>query len=220
MITAKFGSKSFEVSANKIYTPDGIPISESLSTEEVEVSGKKPTLNIKGIGLLSISFDVSLNSIFLDVESELDYWTTTLRNKTSQVLSIGKRTLGYFFLTDCSHSDVVLAKDGSYIKAKLSLSFKEDSTKKVVTQTPTPPKTQTVTQSPTTTVSKSITVGTTVKPKANTRWYYTAEGAINRTGTSGVAYQQNIQVSHVYNNGQAIALGVYGWMIPSDVTVV
>lgn len=220
MITAKFGTKSFEVSYNKIYTPDGLSFSESIDTEEVEVSGKKPKLNIKGIGLIEVSFDVTLNSIFLNIESEINFWQNKLRSKKSEILSVGKRTWGYFFLTQASYSDVIIAKDGSYIRCKLSLSFKEDSTKTISTTSTSTNKTNSVTSSANVSKVTKISVGSVVKPKANKRWYYTAAGAINRTGTSGVAWQQNIRVSNVYNNGQAIALDVYGWMIPSDVTVI
>ena len=77
-----------------------------------------------------------------------------------------------------------------------------------------------VKKSQNTTTKKEIKVGTNVKPKSGTRWYYTAEGAINKTGKSGKAQNTALTVSHVYQNGKAINPQGLGWMRPEDVDIV
>ena len=219
MITAKFGSKTFEISATKIYTPNGITYDESITTEEVEVEGKKPTLNIKGLGLKNLSFTVMLDARFVTVESEISYWDKILLNKKSENFSIGKNTIGKFYLIQVSKSNIVLAKDGTYIKCTLTLTFKEDGAGANNELFP-PKKATSVINSASTSSNKNIKVGTMIKPKSGTYWYYTASGAINRTGKRGKAYNKSMKVSYIFQNGKAINPQGLGWMIPADVEIV
>ena len=218
MITAKFGSKSFEVTSKKIYTPDGLSYSENLNTEETEVSGKKSTVTIKGLGLKSLSFNVKLDSRFVTIATEIKYWEDTMRAGKSENFSLGSTTIGKFFLTGVSVSNVQISKSGVYTQATLTLTFKEDGAS-TNNQLFPPAKAQTVINSSTSSVA-NIAKGTKIKPKSGTRWYYTAVGAINRTGKSGKAYNQVMEVTYVYQNGKAINPRGLGWMIPSDVDVV
>lgn len=226
MITVKYGSKSFEVKSNKIYTPDGITISESLSTEEVEVSGKKPTLKIKGIGLQTISMSVMLDSRFVNVETELRYWKNILLGKKSEILMIGSYQIGKMFLTSYKTSDIVLGRTGGYSKAVLELSFTEDGSyaNKNKINFSVPKKVTTVKKSATTTTAtKKVRKGSTIKPKSGVRWYSTAEGAIKKSGTSGKAYQQNLVVTYTYSkNGKIVCVNPngLGWLKVEDVNVV
>ena len=226
MITVKYGSKAFEVKSNKIYTPDGITISEALSTEEVEVSGKKPTLKIKGIGLQSISMSVMLDCRFVNVETELRYWKNILLGKKSAILMIGSYQIGKMFLTSYKTSNLVLARTGAYSKATLELSFTEDGSyaNKNKINYSVPKKVTTVKKSAaTTTATKKVRKGSTIKPKSGVRWYYTAEGAIKKTGKSGKAYQQNLVVTYTYSkNGKIVCVNPkgLGWLKVEDVNVV
>lgn len=207
MITAKFGSKSFEVSKSKIYTPNGITYTDSIELEETEVSKKKPKVTLKSKGLREISFDLLLDVRFVNVETEIKAWDNLLNKATAQTFTLGKMNLGKFFLTKVSKSDFVMIKTGQLTQAKLSLSFKEKPS-------------SSTSSSSSSSSSKNIKVGTKIKPKSGTRWYYTAVGAINRTGISGSAYQKTMTVTYIYNNGQAINPQGLGWMIPADVDVV
>lgn len=225
MVTVKFGSKSFEVKANKIYTPDGISISEALSTEEVEVKGKKPTLNIKGIGLQSITMSVKLDCRFVNVETELRYWKNTLLGKSSQILMIGSYQIGKMFLTSYSVSDIGLAGNGAYIRATLELSFTEDgayaNSNKI--NFTSPKKASAVKNSAADSKNKTIGKGATIKPKSGARWYYTAEGALKKTGKSGEAYQKEMVVTYTYSkSGKIVCVNPsgLGWLKVEDVTVV
>ena len=49
-----FGSKQFEVSYYKIYTPDGTAIAEGLDYEEQSRAGDKPLIYIKGLKNMSV----------------------------------------------------------------------------------------------------------------------------------------------------------------------
>ena len=224
MVTVQYGSKKFEVKSNKIYTPDGIEISESLSTEEVEVKGKKPTLNIKGIGLQTINMSVKLDCRFVNVETELRYWKNILLGKGSAILTIGAYQVGKMFHTSYKIADFVLASSGEYINAVIDLSFTEDgkyanSNKINFTSTK---KADDVKKSGSSS-TKKVQKGSIIKPKSGARWYYTAEGALKKTGKSGKAYQKNMTVTYTYSKGGKIVCvnpqGL-GWLKVEDVEVV
>lgn len=228
MITAKFGGKSFEVSPKKIYTPNGVSISEELEIEETAVSGKKPTQKVKGIKPQGLSFDLKLDSRFVDVDTELRWWKNTLFAKTSQMFYLGSYKIGKFLLTKYDIKNITQNKDGIFTSALVSLSFAEDgkyansnkinfeSTKKAA-----------AVKSSASSSSKSSTTkvrkGSTIKPKSGVRWYYTAEGAIKKSGKSGKAYQQNMTVTYTYSkSGKIVCVNPkgLGWLKVEDVTVV
>lgn len=222
MITAKFGSKKFEVSNKKIYTPNGLTIGEELDIEEIEVSGKKPTVNVKGIKLKPMSFNVKLDARFVDVITEMRFWQNTLLGKKSELFVLGDYTLGKFFLTKYDATDIVINKDGVYISATLSLAFTEDgdyaNNYKVSFETPAK-----VTSIMNSVNAAKITKGCTVKPRSGARWYYTAEGALKKTGKSGKAYQEEMIVTHTYlKDGKIVCVNLQGlgWLKVEDVTFV
>ena len=220
MITAKFGSKKFEVSNKVIYTPNGISFSEELDIEETAVSGKKPTLNVKGIKLQPLDFDVKLDSRFVDVLAEIRYWKNTLLGKKSQEFSLGNHTVGKFLLTKVNTKNISINKNGVYTSATITLSFIEDAN--VVKATTTTAKAGAVTNSASS-ANSSIKVGTIVKPKSGTRWYQTAKQALKKSGTSGRAYQQELRVSYVFSqNGKVVCVNPQGlgWLKVEDVIIV
>lgn len=225
MITAQFGSKKFEVSPNKIYTPDGISISESIDIEETERSGKKPSTSVKGIKLQSLSFEVKLDARFVSIPSELRWWKSTLLAKQSYDFTLGNYKIGRFYLTQYDVKDIIENRNGEYTKATLSLSFTEDGTyagsntinfKDIVINT----SASSVKASASATTIKKFRVGSTVRPKSGTRWYYSAEGAINKTGKSGKATLKDFKITRLYKTNKAIHVGSSGWMRPEDVTVI
>lgn len=222
MITAKFGDKKFQVASKIIYTPNDVSIGESIEIEEKEVKGKKPKTSVKGIKLQSLSFEVKLDSRFVDVVAELRWWKNKLLAKKSDFFYLGNYKVGKFYLTQYDVSDFTLNKNGYYKTATISLSFSEDGTyansKKINFESPA--KAKSVKSSNTSKKKKTIKVGTYVKPKKNTRWYYTAEGALKKTGKSGKAYNKKLKVTHIYKNGKAINPQGLGWMRPEDVDVV
>ena len=232
MITATFGSKQFEVSQSKIYTPNGVSISEELTLEETEVSGKKPTISVKGIKLRSLSFELKLDARFVNVHKEITYWETTLKEKKSRMFTLGAYSLGQYYLTKTDIKDIILVETGGYASATLSLSFTEDgavtssnksstsSNKSVTTNKKAAAvKQQAILGAAVATVRK----GSTIIPKNGTRWYYTADLALKKTGKSGKAYRKQMIVTYVYEKNKKIVCvnpqGL-GWLKVEDVTVV
>lgn len=226
MIPAKFGSKNFKVDSKTIYTPSDTAISESIDIEEKEVSGKKPATTVKGIKLQSLSMKVQLDARFVDVIAELRWWKNKLLSKKSEMFTLGSYKVGQFYLSQYDIAESTQNKNGEWLSATLTLTFTEDGTyankqktnfDKVATKKAAAVKSSKTTKS---TKSKEIKIGTKVKPKKGTRWYYTAEGALKKTGKSGKAYNKVMTVSHIYQKGKAINPQGLGWMIPSDVDIV
>lgn len=221
MITAKFGTKNFEVSNKKIYTPNGVSISEELNIEETEVSGKKPTIGVKGIKLKTISFDLKLDSRFVDVDTEMSFWEKTLKAKTSQTFKLGNVSFGKFFLVKYDVKNITLSKSGEYTSALISLSFTEDG--KATNSANSTTKKATTVKASASSSATTIKKGTTIKPKKNVRWYKTAEQALKKKGTSGLAYQKNMVVTYTYSkSGKIVCVNPQGlgWLKIEDVTFV
>lgn len=233
MITCQFGSKKFEVKSKKIYTPDEFKISESLNTEEVEVKGKKPTLKVNGIGLQSISLTLKLDCRFVTVDNELRWWKNTMLAKKSYMLTYGNFQIGQMFLTGYDVEKINVAKTGVYTSATLNLTFTEDgayANKKKISFTAVKKvsdvKDSNTSKKPSSSKSpsvvKKIRKGSTIKPKSGVRWYYTAEGALKKTGISGKAYNKEMKVSYTYSkNGKIVCVcPPGGWMKVEDVNVI
>ena len=239
MVTAKFLSKQFEVSSKKIYTPNGLTLSEELNVEETEVSEKKPTVSFKK-KLQNLSFDVKLDSRFVDVQKEIEDWRKLMRNQLSDFFILGNFTLGKYFLTKVDVKDISIAKSGDYTGATISLSLIEDGkyyndeldkkAKETATNVAnavinglTGNNVTSVITSAVKTASTKVRKGSTIKPKNGVRWYYTAEGAIKKTGKSGKAYQKNMTVTYTYaKSGKIVCVNPQGlgWLKVEDVTVV
>ena len=124
---ASFGSKVFEVSTNKIYTPSDISLSESLSYETQERSGDKPAIYVKALGALSQSLTVKLDARWVDVQQEYTWWLVKMRTAVPETLYLGTRAwgAGKALLTQVDLSDIVIAGNGGYLSATLSLSLIE-----------------------------------------------------------------------------------------------
>ncbi len=131
MVIGKFGTKTFEVSSNKIYTFNDFSLSGELNTSTEEASKKKPATTIKGPGLLKISMEMQLlASAGIDVRSEIDAWTAIRDAGTAYPFILcGKAiSLNSFLLTSCSASDCVILKAAGapYItSASLKMDFDE-----------------------------------------------------------------------------------------------
>lgn len=124
---ASFGSKVFEVSTNKIYTPSDISLSESLSYETQERAGDKPAIYVKALGALSQSLTVKLDARWVDVQQEYTWWLVKMRTAVPETLYLGTRAwgAGKALLTQVDLSDIVIAGNGGYLSVTLSLSFIE-----------------------------------------------------------------------------------------------
>lgn len=123
-----FAGKNFEVSSNKIYTFDEFANEISLSVEDQEVEGDKPSTYIKGMDLEkpSISLDIRQSSS-VDVETEIKDWRSICYAATPYMLFIGNDPVSdhKYLLTKVSISDTVFLPNGKKIRCKLKLSFEE-----------------------------------------------------------------------------------------------
>ena len=124
---ASFGSKTFEVSTDKIYTPSDISLSEALSYEEQERAGDKPSIYVKALGALSQTLTMKLDARWVDVQQEFTWWLVKMRTAVPETLMLGSRAwgAGKALLTKVDLSSLVIAGDGSYRSGVLSLSFIE-----------------------------------------------------------------------------------------------
>lgn len=122
-----FGTKQFEVSTDKIYTPSDISISESLDYEEQARAGEKPLIYIKGLKNMSIKFDIKLDARFVEVEKEVSFWLLKMRSGVPETLTLGKKAWGTnkMLVTGVDTSNLNIAGDGTYLGGELSLSFIE-----------------------------------------------------------------------------------------------
>lgn len=128
MPIAVFGTKSFQVSSNKIYTFDGFKLSGDLQTEAQDLAGQKPSTYIKGPGLESISFSIILDSCFgIDVMQEINDWRAIRDAAVPQVFILGTTPLSKnkWLLKSVEVDAKVIDSNGNIHKAILTLSFEE-----------------------------------------------------------------------------------------------
>lgn len=128
MPIASFASKTFTVSANKVYTFDGYSRSASLNVEEQEVEGEKPSSYIKGSGLEEISFSIPfVGQSKIDISTEIDDWINILNSATPYPFIIGNRLIGRnkYLLVSVSESESKFNNEGGYFKSNIQLHFKE-----------------------------------------------------------------------------------------------
>ena len=233
MITAQFGAKKFSVAKNKIYTPEGVSITESIDIEETEVSGKKPLTKVKGIKLQEVSFDVKLDNRFVNIETEVRWWKSKLLSKSSEYLIIGAYRIGAFFLTQYELKDIVTNKDGKYISVTLSLSFKENGTfalNKTINFQSKQTKIGSISS-----IAINFRVGSTIKPKKGTRRYGNANNALKKKGksTKNTIIEHKITAIHsgkkavkikgtetVTKNKKKTTKTYIGWIRVEDMSVV
>ncbi len=128
MQVAAFGKKVFSVSSTRVYTPTDISFSGELQTDTQEVDKAKPSTYIKGPGLETMSFTLSLDSgLGVNVRDEIDYWRRVRDSGKPDVFLIGGRPVSNYrwLLTSVEPSEIVIVGAGKYLKAKLSLKFEE-----------------------------------------------------------------------------------------------
>ena len=131
MTTGKFGSRTFDVTLTRIFTPKDISVSGELSTSEAETTGKKPSTTIKGPGLEKVGLEFRLLAVAgVDIKTEVDAWRA-LRDAgvAYPLILFGEAvSLNKYLLTSCALSDVTATKvNGQPVMsaATLKLDFTE-----------------------------------------------------------------------------------------------
>ena len=126
-ILGSFAGELFEVSDQKIFTPDNIRREEPTRWSSLDVMMNKPVSEFLGPGLGKITFRVILNRQFCDnVMREMDKWLAMARAGVVGTLIIGK-PLGVdsWKLLSVSQAWNQVAVGGQILTAQLDLSFEE-----------------------------------------------------------------------------------------------
>lgn len=126
--TAKWGSKGFIVSTNKIVPLMDLTSTVSVKAEtQTDTSGTAKTNN-KGRELQQISLStIYLRAAGVDPRAQIEEWES-LVGKANPLL-IGDKRFGpeKMMLTSVSTSEVLLNNEGKFLKATVALSFEEYS---------------------------------------------------------------------------------------------
>lgn len=126
--TAKWGPKGFLISANKIVPLMDLSSTVSIKTEtQKDASGTSKT-NVKGRELQPISLSTMyLRAAGVDPRAQIEEWEALVGQ--SNPLIIGNKRFGpaKLMLKSVSSSDIITNNDGTFLQAKVSLSFEEYS---------------------------------------------------------------------------------------------
>ncbi len=125
---ASFGSKVFQVSAEKVLTFSALSISGTLMTEKQNVEGKKPSTYIKGPDLETMDMALPLStSLGVDIRDEYTSWTRIRDASKAYPFILGGRKLGgnTWLLKSVSMGDMEVDNRGGIRKAVLQLRFEE-----------------------------------------------------------------------------------------------
>lgn len=122
---AKWGSKTWSVSSNKVVTLQGLSFSYSQVADNNTSTEEKQTTNERGTDLFPLSFSTTLHSgAGVDVRAEIESWEA-LVTKVNYFYLGGKRLGPKLQLRKVSVSDVKLDDLGRMRLATLSFEFKE-----------------------------------------------------------------------------------------------
>jgi hypothetical protein len=128
MPIASFKGKVFQVSANKIYTLNGLSWSGSLDTEAQEKLGDKPSTYIKGSNLTTMSFEIPLRVDFgHNVRSEIESWESIKEQRSPDIFILGQKPIGKnkWLLKTVTVENMEIDGSGNILKASLKLEFEE-----------------------------------------------------------------------------------------------
>lgn len=120
------GNVIFTASSYKVLTFSGMTKDVSVRTVEHEVIGQRPKTEFIGPDLSPVSFDMRLDSgLGVNPQREIDNLEYMCENGIICTLIIGSRVHGEFLITDLSESFDRFYRDGSLLKATVSVSLKE-----------------------------------------------------------------------------------------------
>lgn len=128
MAIALFGTKSFEVKKNKIYTFKGFEYGTSLQTEKQESAGKKPSTYNKGPNLNTLKINISLNATLgVNPRVEIEDWEAIKDAAIAYPFFLGNRPLGKnkWLLKEVGVIGTVIGNSGNIIAAEINLQFDE-----------------------------------------------------------------------------------------------
>jgi hypothetical protein len=126
---AAYGDFVFDMDATYIYTFDELTMGTSYETEIQELAeGQKPSTYKKGPALEELSFKIKLNATQgVDVRTEIEGWKDACRKGSIQIFNIGGVPVSQYpyLLESVDVADTEILANGTFLKASLSLKFKE-----------------------------------------------------------------------------------------------
>ena len=131
--TARWGPKGFLTSANKVVPFIDLKSSVSVKVEsQNDTSGTAQTNQI-GRDLQPISFSTTyLRAAGVDPRAEFDGWVALVGEIHPLIISGRRFGPAKLMLESVNMTDVIMAIDGTFLQAKVNLSFREYSEQSVI----------------------------------------------------------------------------------------
>lgn len=134
--TAKWGPKGFLVSAGMVVPFMGLSSTVSVKADTQNDTSGTAQVNKKGRELQPISFStIYLRAAGVDPRAQVEEWEALVGE--SHPLIVGGKRFGpaKLMLESVSTSDVLTSNDGTFLQAKVALTFKEYSENSAATVT-------------------------------------------------------------------------------------
>ena len=221
---AKWGSKTWAVSAKKVVALQGLSFSFSQVADNNTSTEEKKTTNERGTELFPLSFTTTLHSgAGVDVRKEIESWEK-LVTKVNYFYLGGKKLGPKLQLRKVSVSDLKLDDLGRMRLATLSFEFKEydpDTTSVKVSTSALNVKASTSSKSQKKTTNKAVKKATTKTIKVGS--YVKPTGKKYATGQTipGWVKQRSHKVSKIKGNRVLLGSpsGINSWVYLSEVTL-
>lgn len=125
-IMAKWGSKTWEVSSQRVAVLNGITASVELDKENNDDKAGSPATNTKALKLQTFNFDFDLAVVAgSDVRGEYESWTAQVGNYAPFYLAGRRFGPPNLQLTAVSLGDTILDDFGRIVKGKISITLTE-----------------------------------------------------------------------------------------------
>ena len=124
--TAKWGPKGFLVAAGMVVPFEGLSSTVAVKSDNQKDTSGTDQTNKKGRELQPISFSTTyLRAAGVDPRAQVEEWEALVGE--SYPLIIGGKRFGpaHLMLESVTTSEVLMANDGTFLQAKVALTFKE-----------------------------------------------------------------------------------------------
>lgn len=128
MPIAVFGSKIFQISADKIYTFSEFQYGSTLQTEKQDADGKKPSTYNKGPGLDNLGLKIKLSvDMGVNPRVELGEWLAIKDDSVAYPFILGGVPFrpNKWLLVDVQATDEVFDNQGAMLALTIALKFDE-----------------------------------------------------------------------------------------------
>lgn len=116
----------FVASSNRVFTFNDMSRDRSIRTAEHEVIGRKPVLEFIGENLANVSFNMRLDrGLGVSPKEEIERLYLLMKNGVICPLLLGYKFMGDYLIEEISESFDHVYKDGSIVRATISIKLKE-----------------------------------------------------------------------------------------------